>query len=717
MIWTRVVVVVACWALLVPFLAASAQDVAKPGEPDAQTVAHGLMAMPAETMVWQTELQRAVVSPRAEAVPQPGGFVLADTGALAITDADGRPLQRLAPGEAAWIEPGAKRAIISLEDRSAGFLRVSLIPASFVPDQPGAASHGEPFPALPGVVDLDLLRDILERGEELVVSSGDTPALLQVTSGKVFYTDESGGINEVAAGSPSQFQGQITISGASRAPAAFVIARMGPQIPARISLLDPDATPVATPWATPAATPVWFRNNASLSIDAWLCPPGYDKSAPITSCTGPATHVRFTAEGAGQLVNMFTDDAGNATFPAVDPGTVRLHANLPAGATTAVASCRNLPGDGLGRVRDDALAVSLAPGDTVSCLWFVAMGDTWPAATLSIAVLTCPPGMTAAALHPDQCLPMETGVALQLSIEGAAIEPAQASNEQWAWGPLREQAYDLTLENPTDGFSGAVLDDGAAGRPGEPLRIDLEDAAASVRTLYLLQPPDASGAERDSDSDGLTDAHELELGADPFLADTDGDGLADGDEASFFDTDPLRADTDDDGLDDQDEVAVFFTNPFLVDTDGDGTGDADEITAQTNPLDMLSLPPTPTPAPTATPSASPAPTQIPQSTPSSVPGTPALTLPASPEATPERVPAALPTLSPEATPITHKTQPQSTPRASSDAAASALDADGLATLDEIAIYGTDPLNPDTDGDGTMDGDEVASGRDPLDAAN
>jgi len=39
------------------------------------------------------------------------------------------------------------------------------------------------------------------------------------------------------------------------------------------------------------------------------------------------------------------------------------------------------------------------------------------------------------------------------------------------------------------------------------------------------------------------------------------------------------------------------------------------------------------------------------------------------------------------------------------------DADGLTTAQE-AQYGTDPLNPDTDGDGYSDGDEVASGYNP-----
>lgn len=41
------------------------------------------------------------------------------------------------------------------------------------------------------------------------------------------------------------------------------------------------------------------------------------------------------------------------------------------------------------------------------------------------------------------------------------------------------------------------------------------------------------------------------------------------------------------------------------------------------------------------------------------------------------------------------------------------DFDGIDSTQEIVLYGTDPRNPDTDGDGYLDGQEVNAGYDPL----
>lgn len=62
------------------------------------------------------------------------------------------------------------------------------------------------------------------------------------------------------------------------------------------------------------------------------------------------------------------------------------------------------------------------------------------------------------------------------------------------------------------------------------------------------------GESVDSDHDGLDDVREKQLGTNSQKADTDGDGLNDGDEVIIWKTNPLVADTDSDGYTDGSEV-------------------------------------------------------------------------------------------------------------------------------------------------------------------
>lgn len=88
----------------------------------------------------------------------------------------------------------------------------------------------------------------------------------------------------------------------------------------------------------------------------------------------------------------------------------------------------------------------------------------------------------------------------------------------------------------------------------------------------------------DKDRDGLTYDREMSLGTDPNNADTDGDGLFDGEEVNTYKTNPKNFDTDGDGLVDSEEVKTYKTNPTKADTDGDGFSDGTEVKSGYNPL-------------------------------------------------------------------------------------------------------------------------------------
>jgi lysophospholipase L1-like esterase len=93
----------------------------------------------------------------------------------------------------------------------------------------------------------------------------------------------------------------------------------------------------------------------------------------------------------------------------------------------------------------------------------------------------------------------------------------------------------------------------------------------------------------DDDKDGLLNSLEAQLGTDPFQADTDGDGLVDGNDG-FVPTGsiPGGVDTNGDGFADGEQV--FATDPLLADSDGDRLDDGLEVANTSDPLDTSSWP-------------------------------------------------------------------------------------------------------------------------------
>ena len=197
----------------------------------------------------------------------------------------------------------------------------------------------------------------------------------------------------------------------------------------------------------------------------------------------------------------------------------------------------------------------------------------------------------------------------------------------------------------------------------------------------------------DEDADGLSDPEEAALGTDPTVVDTDEDGLSDFDEvrgtgplSAWQPTDPADADTDDDGISDGDEVTGVLPggtplDPNNADTDGDGLSDGTEV-GVTDPV---------------------------------AGGTTADGVPF--EGTDEGAPAWRPDQDPSTT--TDPTDADSDDDGLSDGAE---DANGNGRVDNtLGGTGTvgegesDPLNPDTDGDTLLDGDEVNEhGTSPVD---
>ena len=182
--------------------------------------------------------------------------------------------------------------------------------------------------------------------------------------------------------------------------------------------------------------------------------------------------------------------------------------------------------------------------------------------------------------------------------------------------------------------------------------------------------PDSTTGPCDQDNDGLTNAEEMIAGTDPTNPDSDGDGYNDGEEVNGVDdpaTTPVAmgtsdandpcdpdvtagpCDQDNDGLTNAEEM-IAGTDPTNPDSDGDGYNDGEEVNGVDDPA----------------------------TTPVAM-GTSDANDPCDPDVT---------------------------------AGPCDQDNDGLTNAEEM-IAGTDPTNPDSDGDGYNDGEEVNGVDDPA----
>ncbi|MCA9879505.1 MAG: hypothetical protein KC442_17055 [Thermomicrobiales bacterium] len=90
-----------------------------------------------------------------------------------------------------------------------------------------------------------------------------------------------------------------------------------------------------------------------------------------------------------------------------------------------------------------------------------------------------------------------------------------------------------------------------------------EDTGVAPDEMATADGPGTAGSETDLDADNIADNREWDLGLDPGNADTDGDGVADGDEITIYSTDPLNGDSDGDGLTDGEELFGVLTDPLV----------------------------------------------------------------------------------------------------------------------------------------------------------
>lgn len=149
-------------------------------------------------------------------------------------------------------------------------------------------------------------------------------------------------------------------------------------------------------------------------------------------------------------------------------------------------------------------------------------------------------------------------------------------------GPDRDRPYHVTFRGTAGTGVGPDSDgDGltdAEEQAGWSVRIRLGDGR--IETRVVTSDPFLA----DTDGDGVSDVDERTYGTDPRSPDTDRDGLTDFQELNQIYSEPTDQDTDGDGVLDGLEFGFFRTSPLLADTDGDQLLDGDEVVlANRNP--------------------------------------------------------------------------------------------------------------------------------------
>src|SRR5215207_505705 len=247
--------------------------------------------------------------------------------------------------------------------------------------------------------------------------------------------------------------------------------------------------------------------------------------------------------------------------------------------------------------------------------------------------------------------------------------------------------------------------------------------APAVETTVDAAATDATiASETDLDADNYPDALEVEVGLDPRNPDTDGDGVADGDEVNLYGTDPNTWDTDGDGVSDGGELFDPRTDPLVWNdfaVDGADTAPEEQAAAAEAPAvagetpgDTAALAQASNEDLSATNGDAAA---LGNGNASSAPGTVtrsgvSATSLLGPDGTYRVTENSPPIVNvPSGTsvdivpPAAREPVTDTTVDETSEPVATDTDGDGVIDSDEIEVYGTDPNTWDTDGDGLGDG--------------
>jgi hypothetical protein len=323
-----------------------------PASGPAQVIAQGVVELPDGDAVWRTVRTRALMPKDAPFEERPLGFVLASAGPLLLVDQVSGEQVRLGAGEAAMVREGTVQQRSSLDAQPVSYLSIELVPVG-APAPPADATvlqPGQAFPAPEGLRDLDLLSATLVGDEVFTVPDSGAKNVILVIGGAANVGRPDGGPVVLLAGEAASFSGELQVavasSGAESEVVSFVVAMIGPEVPApRI----PEASPTET--SAVAGTPATETGQGAITVEVFTCPPGMTaESVAAAACAPTLEDFDITISGDTLEAPLTLGDAVSAggafTWSDLPYGNYLIaEAVLPTGSTTYILSARDTTGD------------------------------------------------------------------------------------------------------------------------------------------------------------------------------------------------------------------------------------------------------------------------------------------------------------------------------------------------------------------------------------
>ncbi|MCC6704082.1 MAG: hypothetical protein IT334_04335 [Thermomicrobiales bacterium] len=205
---------------------------ASPASGHAAIVAQGVSFLPEGSAAWR--IVEDTAEPLDVAVPETRalGFTVAVNDGVLVNDYSFGAQTRVAAGEAAFNASGVAQQRASISGGNAPYLRIGLVPASEASDAGGdrLVYSGNGFTAPQGRRDIDLLRDVLQQGDESRVGAGTAPSLVHIINGSATI-DTGNDTFDLAAGESADVDGEFAVI-ANQNDTVFVAAIIGAEVPA-----------------------------------------------------------------------------------------------------------------------------------------------------------------------------------------------------------------------------------------------------------------------------------------------------------------------------------------------------------------------------------------------------------------------------------------------------------------------------------------------------